>query len=286
MPKAIKTMEAARQLYNSFHSKILSIYPDPEAQQLVFWLFEHFLGISRADIIRNKEISEVPEALFLALKDLESGKPIQYILGLAPFYGREFKVSPEVLIPRNETEELVYLIIRENQQPNLKILDIGTGSGCIPISLYLEMRQPEIHALDISTEALDIAKTNASQLQAKINFHKTDILKEEIPLGELDILVSNPPYVRMLEKALMRSNVLDHEPDLALFVTDDDPLIFYRAIAQKGLKSLKPGGRLYFEINEALGKEMIDLLKNLGYRNISLHKDLMDKDRMISASRA
>ncbi|WP_215225341.1 peptide chain release factor N(5)-glutamine methyltransferase [Echinicola shivajiensis] len=278
-------MNAARQLYNSFHSKILSIYPDPEAQQLVFWLFEHFLRISRADIIRNIEISEVPESLNLALKELESGKPIQYILGHAPFYGRDFKVSPAVLIPRNETEELVHLIIQENQQPNLRILDIGTGSGCIPISLFLEMQQPETHALDISNEALEIAKANATQLHAKINFHKTDILKEEIPLEELDILVSNPPYVRMLEKTWMRSNVLDHEPDLALFVTDDDPLVFYRTIAQKGLNALKPEGKLYFEINEALGKEMIKLIKTMGYLDVTIHKDLQGKDRMLSATK-
>ncbi|UCS94761.1 peptide chain release factor N(5)-glutamine methyltransferase [Echinicola marina] len=278
-------MITTRQLYNSSHSKILSIYPDPEAQQLVFWLLEHFLGLSRADIIRDKAITEVPEALYLALKDLESGKPIQYILGLAPFYGREFKVSPEVLIPRNETEELVHLIIQENQQPNLKILDIGTGSGCIPISLSLEMPQSEVQALDISTDALAIAKDNASRLNAKINFYQADILNDEIPAKDLDILVSNPPYVRDLEKSMMRSNVLDHEPNLALFVRDDDPLIFYRTIAQKGLKALKPGGKLYFEINEALGEEMIELVKEMGYLEVSIHKDLHGKDRMLSATK-
>ncbi|MDN3669303.1 peptide chain release factor N(5)-glutamine methyltransferase [Echinicola jeungdonensis] len=278
-------MIAIRKLYQDLLTRVQKKYPKPEAQQLVFWLLEHYLDISRADIIRDKSIGPYPEELEEGVKALEEGKPIQYIIGWAPFYGREFQVEPGVLIPRNETEELVHLIIRENPEKGLKILDIGTGSGCIPITLFLEMQQPVVHALDVSPDALKIARANAEDLQAQVEFHQKDILKDKIPLRNLDILVSNPPYVRELEKAWMHSNVLEHEPGLALFVSDDDPLVFYKTIAQKGLKSLKPKGKLYFEINEALGKELEKLLEQLKYQNIRLHQDLKGKDRIISAIR-
>lgn len=279
-------MTSARQLYQSYHSELLSLYPEPEAQQLVFWLLEHFLKCNRGDIVRDKELTEIPRTLSLALDELKQGKPIQYIIGTAPFYGREFKVTPQVLIPRNETEELVHLIIKENPEPNLHILDIGTGSGCIPITLSLEMKTAKVCAIDISEAALKIAKENALNLVAKVNFKKIDALGEDIPVKNLDILISNPPYVREMEKAQMHKNVLDYEPEIALFVSDDDPLIFYRTIAQKGLIALKPGGKLYFEINEALGKEMMELVKGLGYQEVRIHQDLQGKDRMLSAHKS
>ncbi len=220
-------LKSAREIYQSFQERLLKIYPKPEAQNLVFWLMDHYLDISRADIILDKSIENIPAELEQGIKELEEGKPIQYIIGKAPFYGREFMVGPEVLIPRNETEELVHLIIKENPEKGLKVLDIGAGSGCIPITLFLEMRQPEVHALDISSRALEIAIANAQNLNAPIHFHQKDILKEDIPIEGLDLLISNPPYVRELEKAWMHQNVLEHEPGLALFVSDEDPLIFY-----------------------------------------------------------
>ncbi|GAB4107820.1 peptide chain release factor N(5)-glutamine methyltransferase [Echinicola sediminis] len=279
-------MSSARQLYSTFHTELLNLYPDPEAQQLVFWLFEHFLQCSRGDIVRDKELPEIPEKLYLAFEELQRGKPIQYIIGEAPFYGYEFKVSPAVLIPRNETEELVHLIKKENPQSGLHLLDIGTGSGCIPITLFLEMEQAKVSAIDISEAALGIAQENAKKLKADVNFYHLDILQEDIPLNQLDILVSNPPYVRELEKAQMHQNVLEHEPELALFVSNEDPLVFYRTIAQKGRMALKTGGKLYFEINEALGKEMTELVEGLGYQGVRIHQDLQGKDRILSAIKA
>ncbi|MFD2203746.1 peptide chain release factor N(5)-glutamine methyltransferase [Shivajiella indica] len=270
-----------KELFQEYSGALQKLYPKNEAESLTFLLFEEFLGKKRIDLLRNENMDKIPEALKVALWKLMAGEPIQYIIGKAPFYGREFFVNPSVLIPRNETEELVHLIIKENQQSGLKILDIGTGSGCIPISLALEMDKPSVYAIDISEDALETAIKNASELHAKVDFKILDILKEEIPFQDLDIVVSNPPYVRYSEREQMHQNVLDHEPHLALFVYDEDPLLFYRVIAEKALKVLKPGGKLYFEINEALGKDTKKLMESLGYSKVRLVKDLNDKDRML-----
>ncbi|WP_200974953.1 peptide chain release factor N(5)-glutamine methyltransferase [Echinicola sp. 20G] len=276
-------MLSARELYQSTQSRLNVLYPPQESQTLVYWLMEHFLAIKRADILKNVEIKNLTAAFEPAVKELEKGRPIQYILGVGPFYGRDFKVNHSVLIPRNETEELVHLIINENPDQDLKILDIGTGTGCIPITLFLEMEAVKIAALDISKAALAIARQNATELNADIDFFERDILKEEIPIYGLDIIVSNPPYVRELEKAEMHQNVLEHEPQLALFVTDDDPLIFYRTIAKKSLDALVPHGKIYFEINEAFGHEMHQMMASLGYEAIKIHQDMQGKDRILSA---
>ncbi|AWW31034.1 peptide chain release factor N(5)-glutamine methyltransferase [Echinicola strongylocentroti] len=278
-------MNSSRNLYQSIVDRLKNSYPETETQSLAFWMLEHFLQVSRGDIIRDKELQEIPQALHAALEELQAGKPIQYILGEAPFYGRDFKVNPSVLIPRNETEELVHLIIKENPYSGLRILDIGTGSGCIPITLYLEMADPLVTAIDISEHALQTAKENASIHDAKVSFIQTDILSGTLPISDLDILVSNPPYVRELEKAQMHKNVLEYEPSLALFVSNADPLIFYRTITSKGLDALKPDGKLYFEINEALASEMEELVSELGYQNIKVHQDLQGKDRILSAQK-
>ncbi|UJP66031.1 peptide chain release factor N(5)-glutamine methyltransferase [Mongoliitalea daihaiensis] len=273
-----------RELYQRYTNQLSTIYSSHEAGELSLWLMEHFLGIRRIDLLQNKKIGEIPLGMKQALEALMRQEPIQYILGKAPFYGREFRVSPAVLIPRNETEELVHLIIKENTIPNPSILDIGTGSGCIPISLALEIPEARVAALDISEEALEVAKENAKDLRANIDFYQTDILKDAIPVDNLDIIVSNPPYVKYSEKELMQPNVLEHEPHLALFVYDEDPLIFYREIAIKAKISLKTGGKLYLEINEGLGKETANLLATIGYQQVQIHQDLNGKDRMISAT--
>lgn len=275
-----------RKLFKDYSLKLQSLYSPQEAESLVLWLLDHYLGVKRMDILQEKEVN-IPSDLEEAIMELLKGKPIQYIIQAAPFYGRTFKVNPSILIPRNETEELVHLIIQENKARGLKILDLGTGSGCIPITLALEMDRPEITAVDISEAALALAKANAEALgtDSSISFIIGDVLRDPLPERDLDIIVSNPPYVRESEKALMHSNVLNHEPHLALFVPEDDALIFYRKIAEEGLSALKQGGRLYFEINEAFGQQVVDMLSALGYKEASLYKDLNDKDRMVSARR-
>lgn len=232
-------------------------------------------------MMRFMEEKDLPEKLIADFERLKTGEPIQYILGKGPFYGREFIVTPDTLIPRNETEELVHLIIKENPKPKLRILDVGTGTGCIPISLALELKEPEVYGIDISEEALKIASLNAENLKAKVNFEKCDILTQVPKTRILDILVSNPPYIPIEEKGLMHRNVIDFEPELALFVTDEDPLIFYQKIAEKGKDLLKPGGKLYFEINERYGLLVSELLKILGYQSVKVHKDLNGKDRIV-----
>ncbi|MCL6261381.1 peptide chain release factor N(5)-glutamine methyltransferase [Aquiflexum sp. TKW24L] len=276
-------MISLQVLFQEYSKKLQSIYSKQEAESLVFWLFEEFLGKKRMDILKNDTLEKIPSDLSLAIEKLVEGMPIQYIFGKAPFYGREFEVSPAVLIPRNETEELVHLIIKENPIEGLRILDIGTGSGCIPITLDLEMNAPVLFGIDISEEALEIAQRNALLLQSKIEFSQLDILKDDLSFKDMDIIVSNPPYVRHSEKELMHTNVLAHEPHLALFVYDDDPLLFYRIISQKAKISLKPGGKLYFEINEALGIEIINLLNDEGYKEVKLLTDLNNRDRFIAA---
>lgn len=275
-----------RKLFKQYNGQLRDLYPPQESESLVLWLFEHFLGIKRMAILEGIEV-EIPPSLKDAMVALKQGMPIQYITQSAPFYGRMFKVNPAVLIPRNETEELVHLIIRENKGAGLKILDVGTGSGCIPITLALEMDTPEITAIDVSEDALRIARENSAALvvDKTIRFLKIDVLQEEFPITGLDILVSNPPYVRESEKDAMHVNVLDYEPHLALFVRDEDPLIFYLKIAEKGIAALKSGGKIYFEINEALGEQVVELLSRFGYQNAQIHKDLNDRNRIVSAVR-
>ena len=276
-----------RQLFKDYKLKLQSLYSPQEAESLSMWLLDHFLGIQRMDILQDKQV-EVSPALEEAVIKLEKGFPIQYITGSAPFYGRDFYVNPAVLIPRNETEELVHLIVRDNKNKALHILDVGTGSGCIPITLALEMDQPVLTAVDVSEAALTVARNNAERYDkaSTINFVRCDVLREELPVRDLDIIVSNPPYVRESEKANMHINVLDHEPHMALFVPEDDPLVFYRIIADKGISALNPGGKLYFEINEALGRDLTELLSALGYQEINLMRDLNDKDRIVTAVKA
>jgi release factor glutamine methyltransferase len=271
-------------LFQSFYSQLQPLYSKQESESLVFWLFEEYLGKSRIDLINNNVVETIPIELEKAFKELLTGKPIQYITGKAPFYGREFLVNSNVLIPRNETEELVHLIIKENKISGLRILDIGTGSGCIPITLALEIKDSEVFGLDISEKALSVASKNAISLGAEVVFQKCDILNKEIPFMDLDIIVSNPPYVRKSEKEMMHDNVLKHEPHLALFVDNDDPLLFYKQIAKKAIKVLRPHGRIYFEINEALGNETADILTEYGYTEVKLLEDLNGKKRMVRAT--
>ncbi|SIS53929.1 peptide chain release factor N(5)-glutamine methyltransferase [Belliella pelovolcani] len=277
-------MTTLRQLYRHCVEQLETIYDPQEAESLSMWLLEELLSVKRFDILKDIEIQHLPDNFDQVLEQLLQKKPIQYIFEKAPFYGRDFYVNENVLIPRNETEELVHLIIQENKELNLRVLDIGTGSGCIPISLALEIPSSKVFALDISELALEVAQRNANTLEANIELHKIDILAEDIPVRDLDIIVSNPPYVCESEKNLMHDNVLQYEPHLALFVTDQDPLQFYRIIATKAKSNLKPGGKLYFEINEALGIATRNLLESLGYQDVKVLQDLNGKDRMVKAN--
>lgn len=273
-----------QELSQKMTEKLLSLYPEIEAASLVEWLLEHHLGLRRVDMMHFLEENDLPDALHEDFERLKTGEPIQYILGHGPFYGREFEVTQDTLIPRNETEELVHLIIKENPGIGKKILDIGTGTGCIPITLSLEMKESEVVGLDVSVKALEVAKRNAKRLHSGVNFLKCDILNELPAISELDILVSNPPYVPKKDQSEMHRNVVAFEPHLALFVPDEDPLIFYRVIGEKGKRLLKKGGRLYFEIYEKAAKEIKELLEKQGYDRVTVHSDLNGKERMVTAT--
>jgi release factor glutamine methyltransferase len=222
------------------------------------------------------------------LEQLKKEIPIQYILGVTHFYGLEFEVNSAVLIPRPETEELVDWIIQNSklkaQNSKLKILDIGTGSGCIAIALAKNLPNAQVFALDVSEKALATAKKNAEKNQVQLTFIHQSILETVDLAQEFDIIVSNPPYVRELEKLEIKNNVLDNEPHLALFVEDNDALIFYRKIAQLAQKNLNPKGQLYFEINQYLGKETLNLLLEMGFKNSVLRQDIYGNDRMIQCT--
>jgi release factor glutamine methyltransferase len=276
--------QASRQIQES----LKTYYPDNEAHNLTRMIFAEVLKNSQKKISPEAEFSDSEyENLQKMATRLVQLEPIQYIIGEAHFYGRDFLVEPGVLIPRGETEELV-VWIRNSLRPGkeYQILDIGTGSGCIPISLEKELEQRKIStritSIDLSEAALKIAQKNVARHESRVKLIHQDIFTtNEGSFSELDIVVSNPPYVMEKEKAEMHENVLKHEPELALFVSDHDPLIFYRFIAQRAQNWLKDGGWLYFEINEALGSEMIDLMENTGFSAVELKKDLHSKDRMI-----
>jgi len=260
----------------------LTSYSKEEAENLVFWLFETHLGLKRADLQRAISNTVDSAQLLADFQRLLTGEPIQYILGEAPFYGRSFAVTRDTLIPRNETEELVHLIIKENPSSGLRILDLGTGTGCIPISLALELKNPEVYALDVSAAALEVARQNAATLEAPVQFIEGSLLENPLELPKMDLIVSNPPYVPLQDQAEMHANVVDFEPHLALFVPDEDPLVFYRAIGIWGQQLLKQGGKLYLEIYENLAEELVQLLQLQGYLQVQVHQDLNGKNRMIS----
>jgi release factor glutamine methyltransferase len=272
-----------------FIETLTPIYDAIEAESFFYLILEQNHQMKRIDLALQ------PESIFTGkqievwneiLEKLQQEIPIQYILGKTHFYGLDFEVDENVLIPRQETEELVEWIITNqqiNKPTNQQILDIGTGSGCIAISLAKNLTSAKISAIDISEKALAVAKKNANLNQVDVTSIHQNILETEDLQASFDIIVSNPPYVRNLEKAEIKKNVLEHEPHLALFVEDHDALIFYRKIAELAQKNLKANGQLYFEINQYLGKEMIDLLESMGFVEVALRKDIYGNDRMIMA---
>ena len=279
-----------------YREQLCSIYDYEEADSLVLILFEHYFNISKIKMALEPKLrlSESEMLTFhFAAKDLLKNKPIQYIVGETEFWDLKFKVNENVLIPRPETSELVNLIhnsqcIIHNEQLTINnsqcsILDIGTGSGCIAISLAKLIPNSMVYALDISENALEVAKENALINNVNVSFIHDDILHLRNNIDtKFDIIVSNPPYVRELEKTEMHNNVLDWEPHKALFVSDENPLIFYRSILEFAKNHLKEKGEVWFEINEFLGKEMTELCEELGFSNVKIYKDFREKERFMS----
>jgi release factor glutamine methyltransferase len=272
-----------------FIDRLKDHFPAQEIQSFFNLITEDYLGMSRLEIALQPDKELTPQEVGVLnemLLRLERHEPIQYILGKTEFFGLKFKVNLNVLIPRPETEDLVQWILTDNATKNssLSILDIGTGSGCISISLAKNFPESKVSAIDISTEALKTARENAEINAVKVEFIEDDILNLESLDRKFDIIVSNPPYVRELEKKEMHRNVLENEPDLALYVKDHDPLIFYSKIADLAMNALSSGGALYFEINQYLGKETEDLLKERGFQT-ELRKDIFGNYRMLKGTK-
>lgn len=279
-----------RSAANYFSKELSNLYAEPELQQLLHLTFLHYFGCSKIDFITNdKKLLSESELLKIiyTIKGLKKNKPLAYILGEWEFYGISLKVNEHTLIPRPETEELVQLIINENNhQKAIKILDIGTGSGCIALALKKHLPKATVSAWDISEEALKIATENAVKNNLAISFNQIDILKYTTTSSseKYDVIVSNPPYISENEKSLMQENVLNYEPHLALFVENNNPLLFYNAIADFALKHLTTTGKLYFEINEKYGKEVKELIFAKGFCNSEIVEDINGKERMIKCS--
>jgi release factor glutamine methyltransferase len=277
---------------SEFISQLTPLYDEGEAESFFYLILEEKHHLKRIDLALQLDLefseSEI-QGWNVILEQLKLELPIQYILGTTRFYGLKFEVNNKVLIPRPETEELVEWIIRDCFVPTNdnvpKILDIGTGSGCIAIALAKNLPNAQVFAIDVSEKALATAKRNAEQNDVNITFIQKNILEVSDLEQQFDIIVSNPPYVRNLEKAEIKRNVLEHEPHLALFVDDHNALIFYRKIGELAQKNLSEKGGLYFEINQYLGKEMMELLENLGFQNVELKKDIYGNDRMIRSGK-
>ena len=269
-----------------FTESLSPIYDKDETENFFFLILEHLKGISRVALALNPDLEfsedEIQKMNFY-LNELKNQKPIQYLLGVTEFFGLRFDVNPNVLIPRPETEELVDWILSENKdKKELKILDIGTGSGCIAISLAKNLKA-EVFAFDISEEALKTAQINSDNNHTFVHFIEFDILNDVWEGEKFDIIVSNPPYVRELEKHEIKPNVLENEPHLALFVSNENPLIFYEKITDFAKNHLSENGQLFFEINQYLGKETTEMLQQKGFADIVLKKDIYGNDRMILA---
>lgn len=290
-----KTIMRLTDIEIIYHKELDTLYGEQEVKTFFNWVVEHYLDLKPIHLILDPEYiitKDEEQPLFEALAQLKLEKPIQYILGTTEFYGMPFVVNEHTLIPRPETEELVSKMITDlkldNADRTLKILDIGTGSGCIAIALAKHITNAEIHALDISKEALLIAQQNAGLNDVKLSVINDNILSfktSTVKYESFDVIVSNPPYVRDQEKKEIKPNVLNYEPHQALFVKDSDPLLFYRAICEFCEHYLVSKGTIYFEINEYLGNEMLALLNQYKFQDVQLLKDLSGKDRMLKATR-
>jgi len=285
-------MKTIKDVFAEYKKELQPLYDNNEIEAITLLVISEIADLSKAKIKAFPEIEikeELAEKIDNVLAELKTGKPIQYILGKTEFYGLPFYVNPSVLIPRPETEELVEWVLQSIADKKLSagnIFDIGTGSGCIAISLKKNLQLFNVSAIDISADALATARSNAKLNDVEVKFIQQDILSYsgfEIPKSE--IIISNPPYVTLHDKTQMHSNVTEFEPHMALFVPENDPLIFYKAIADFALANLLSGGLLFFEINENYGEETVNMLKNKSFKNIELRKDMSGRDRMMKAYR-
>nr|WP_314837898.1 peptide chain release factor N(5)-glutamine methyltransferase [uncultured Flavobacterium sp.] len=277
-----------KEYRTQFIQDLTALYGEDEAESFFYLILENQQRLKRIDLALQPDLILSTDALKVwdqFLQQLKNEIPVQYVLGNTTFFGLDFEVNNAVLIPRPETEELVDWILNSLQSTvtnqKVKIIDIGTGSGCIAISLAKNIPHAHVTALDVSVDALATAQKNAQNNQVTVAFKNQNILETYDLQEQFDVIVSNPPYVRNLEKQEIKNNVLNHEPHLALFVENDNALIFYKKIAELAQKNLKPNGFLFFEINQYLGAEMIGLLQDLGFTNIELRKDIYGNDRMI-----
>ena len=270
--------QTVEQAVRTIRTALRPLYPAGEVEGFIRIIFRHLLHYEPVDILLRKDTvlpGFIPDKIDKVVEELKKSRPVQYIFNEARFHGHDFYVDGSVLIPRPETEELVDIIVDENGLSDLSVLDAGTGSGCIAISLALALKFPEVTAVDISEKALEVARRNAAALNARnIDFVCCDMLDMPVEVSKYDIIVSNPPYIAESEKAGMDRNVLDYEPSGALFVPDDDPLRFYKALSRFGADALKPGGRLYFEINSRFPAEIKKMLDADGYVDVELLRDM------------
>lgn len=266
--------------------KLSPVYSGGELRAVSRVLVEDLLGLRMTDFLVSGGVelsAAMQETLDKAIERLLAGEPVQHVIGYAWFCGNRFFVNSNVLVPRPETAELVEMITRENHGMSLRLLDIGTGSGCIAVSLARQNPEWQVDAWDISSEAVGTALQNATENRVNVDVRCVDLFAAELPQGSYDIIVSNPPYITPSEKADMEKLVLEHEPHLALFVPEDNPLLFYTRIAVKGQEWLAEGGKLYFEINRRFPSETVEMLETLGYRNVEAVKDCNDNFRFVKA---
>jgi release factor glutamine methyltransferase len=279
---------ATTQFETTFKSQLKSIYDDREANNITDWVFENVTGLKKWQRRNSQNILSDTQKnqLDKYLKELLQSKPVQYVLNEAWFYKRKYYVNEGVLIPRPETEELVEWIIQDSKANKIRIIDIGTGSGCIPVSLKLELPDAVVDAIDISDRALLVAKKNAYELNASINFLQINFLQNEewLSLSKYDIIVSNPPYIPNNEKKILSKNVADFEPELALFVKDNEPFIFYPQIADFAQLHLNPDGKIYVEVHEAYANDVKKIFETAGFTAI-IKKDIYGKERMVRAEK-
>ena len=274
---------------SEYHHKLDFLYPKQEIDSIFSLVVHHLLNYSKIEIHRytDKKISaEIEKEMMEILDRLKKSEPVQYILGKTEFCGLSLTTDQRALIPRPETEFLVDKVVKSySPEKSMSILDIGTGSGCIAVSLAKSFPVSQVTAIDISHAALELAQLNASTHKVKIEFLIDDILEPQLEYSSFDIIISNPPYVRNSEKSSMHTNILEFEPEIALYVSDDNPLVFYKAIALFGKKYLNPKGAIYLELNEFLGKEIAGFYTESGYSSIELHKDFNQKNRFLTAKK-
>lgn len=277
----------AKVLFDNIVKEITIPESTDEIQSIAFLIMEKLYTTDRTRILAQQEINDLQDkALESIIRRVNTEEPIQYILNEAYFYGRTFFVDASVLIPRTETELLIELVVAEYaHKKNVSLLDVGTGSGCIAITLAKELADAEVFAIDVSEDALNTARKNADSLGATVYFDQVNFLERSTQHRNLSAIVSNPPYIMHAEKNLMRNNVLKYEPHIAMFVPDTDPLIFYKEIARQGLSALAADGKIFVEINEQLGNRMSEMFESFGYTKTSIIKDLFGKERIVTASR-